>query len=96
MRQASRTLCRSTVAGSRYRLRIRHCRTVDGMCLPFVDDHKILSQNWGRARDLRVKRPLATIRMLEAASDPYGRQTIEPVAPTSVQAEKNDCRSQYS
>jgi hypothetical protein len=30
------------------------------------------------------------------AIDRYGRQTIEPVAPTSVQAEKNDCRSQYS
>lgn len=26
----------------------------------------------------------------------HGRQTIEPVAPTSVQAEKNDCSNQYS
>jgi len=26
----------------------------------------------------------------------YGWQTIEPDAPTSVHAEKNDCKSQYS
>jgi hypothetical protein len=28
--------------------------------------------------------------------DRYGRHTIDPVAPISVQAEKNDCSSQYS
>lgn len=28
--------------------------------------------------------------------DRHGRHTIEPVAPISVQAEKNDCSSQYS